>query len=181
MPTPKNIRCIGIASVIYSLWSSLRYRHLAQWQASVFPPSLIGGICGRNGDESEWLLSMDLHSEHSDTMALFLDRFKCFDMVIMATRADPFLDPFGKWVLHVFSKFRKMTRSNPVLAARVLQDAQRLVGRVQHTSNGVAAVFALLCQELQWSIVDSENFVIRPRSAEKSAWQREALKTSERS
>ena len=79
----------------------------------------------------------------------------------MATRADPFLDPFGKWVLHVFSKLRKMARSNPALAVRVLQDAQRLSGKVQHTSNGVAAVFAFLCHELQWSIVDVDNLVIK--------------------
>ena len=82
MSSPKNIRCIGIASVIYSLWSSLRFRRLMQWQAAVFPPSLIGGISARSGDDSEWLLSMDLHNDHSDTMALFLDRFKCFDLVI---------------------------------------------------------------------------------------------------
>ena len=400
MSSPKNIRCIGIASVIYSLWSSLRFRHLMQWQAAVFPPSLIGGISARSGDDSEWLLSMDLHNDHSDTMALFLDRFKCFDLVIpqvslgiarrlglpehvyraalgfysnqtkffklgsafgrrvlasnsavqgcsmsivminsayavfatvlnnvcpsisfrsfiddakfwtpennrgelanalscveqfdqsigqvlnpekttlltkrqakadrflrevgrqsfrrkktvkslgytqscrlkgsvsiqneraakacqmlrkiavlpltqqqkqihihsnahskwvygseiqapsaralhsirsavvaclfkknpvrcpflsMATRADPFLDPFGKWALHSFCKLRKMIRKHPGLAVRVLVNAQGLAGKVQQTSNGVAAVFAFLCQELQWSILDAENFVV---------------------
>ena len=48
----------------------------------MFPPSLIGGISGRNAEESEWQLSLDLQDESSEYLAVFLDRFKCFDLVI---------------------------------------------------------------------------------------------------
>ena len=82
MSEPKNVRCIGVASVVYSLWSSLRYKHLMQWQSSIFPPCLIGGLHGRNAEESEWQLSLDLHDNTSETLGIFLDRFKCFDLVI---------------------------------------------------------------------------------------------------
>ena len=82
MSEPKNVRCIGVASVVYSLWSSLRYKHLTNWQASVFPPSLIGGLSGRSAEESEWQLSLDLHDAASEKLTIFLDRFKCFDLVI---------------------------------------------------------------------------------------------------
>ena len=82
MSSPSKVRCIGIASVVYALWSSLRFKQLAQWQSTVCPSTLIGGLTQRSADESEWVLSMDLHSDASDTLAIFLDRFKCFDMVI---------------------------------------------------------------------------------------------------
>ena len=82
MTSPEKVRCIGVASVLYALWSSLRFKNLSQWQAVICPPSLIGGLTQRNADESEWQLSMDLHNDESDTLAVFLDRFKCFDMVI---------------------------------------------------------------------------------------------------
>ena len=84
MTSPENVRCIGVAPVIYSLWSSLRFRHLREWQATICPPSLVGGICGRNSDVSEWEFSLDVLGANGEDRwtSILLDRFKCFDLLL---------------------------------------------------------------------------------------------------
>ena len=84
MTSPENVRFIGVAPVIYSLWSSLRFRHLREWQATICPSSLVGGICGRNSDESEWEFSLDVLGANGEDRwkSILLDRFKCFDLLL---------------------------------------------------------------------------------------------------
>jgi hypothetical protein len=45
--TPEDTRAIGISSVVYSVWSSLRFRQLSKWSKSVFPSNIVGGVQGR--------------------------------------------------------------------------------------------------------------------------------------
>ena len=56
------------------------------WVSSIAPPSLLGGLEGRNSIESELKLSSELFenelNEGEPRMILFIDRFKCFDLLI---------------------------------------------------------------------------------------------------
>ena len=81
---PDKIRAIGVSSVIYSIWSSCRYRHLTTWMSRVAPPQLLGGVSGRSPDAHEIELSLSFQSldPNQDVTAVFLDRCKCFDRVI---------------------------------------------------------------------------------------------------
>ena len=42
--SPKDTRCIGVSSCVYSVWSGLRFRHLIPWMLRVFPSNIIGGV-----------------------------------------------------------------------------------------------------------------------------------------
>ena len=81
---PNQIRAIGVSSVVYSLWSSLRFRHLSTWMNSIAPSCLLGGIPGRSADSHEIDLSLEFHEhdQNPDPIAIFLDRAKCFDMLV---------------------------------------------------------------------------------------------------
>ena len=71
--SPEVTRAIGVSSVVYSVWSSLRFRQLSQWHLSIAPATLYGGLPGRKAQDSELLFAQDLH-EHLDK---FIDRWKC--------------------------------------------------------------------------------------------------------
>ena len=79
---PTLTRAIGISSAVYSVWSSLRFRQLTPWHLKIAPASLYGGLKNRKALDSELDFSTDMH-EHEDTMcAVFVDRYKCFDLII---------------------------------------------------------------------------------------------------
>ena len=84
MTSPENVRCIGVAPLIYSLWSSLRFKHLREWQSAICPPSLVGGLSGRSADVSEWEFSLDVLGAGGESRwtSILLDRFKCFDLLL---------------------------------------------------------------------------------------------------
>ena len=88
LSTPDDTRAIAVASVIYSrLWGSLRFRQLTDWMSHGFPPTLLGSIPTRSAFTSEYLLDGDLHQESEDPndwnpMVLFIDRYKCFDLLV---------------------------------------------------------------------------------------------------
>ena len=58
----------------------------------------------------------------------------------LATRADPFLDPFGKWASHVFSRLRKMSRKNRALVVQSF-----VAPRPQRVKSCVRAMVSLAC------------------------------------
>jgi len=84
IPTPANVRCIGLNCIVYSIWASVRFQQSATWQQRVFPPELQGGISERCVERSEYELSCDIDDAESNDpiIAAFLDRFKSFDMLI---------------------------------------------------------------------------------------------------
>ena len=79
-----KFRAIGISCVIYNIWSSIRYQHLGDGLDAVAPQHLLGGLRGRNADFHEIDLSMKCHKQcpEEQLVALFLDRWKCFDLII---------------------------------------------------------------------------------------------------
>ena len=80
------MRAIGVSCVVYSLWSSVRFHHLSYWMNDVAPPGLLGGLPKRTTDLSEIQFSHTLHEHDGDesqkAVAIFIDRLKCFDLVI---------------------------------------------------------------------------------------------------
>ena len=80
--SPEVTRAIGVSSVVYSVWSSLRFRQLSQWHLDISPASLYGGLQGRKAQDSELSFSHDLHSNLDDHLSVFIDRWKCFDLII---------------------------------------------------------------------------------------------------
>ena len=82
--SPEDTRSIGISSAIYSTWSSLRFKQLRFWMNRVCPINLLGGLAGRSADLNELELSLELHdpSSYDELVAVFLDRWKCFDLVL---------------------------------------------------------------------------------------------------
>ena len=81
---PDAIRAIGVSSAVYGLWSSIRFGHLGDWMNSVAPATLLGGLPGRSAELSEIEFSHAVQepNEAERVVAIFIDRFKCFDMVL---------------------------------------------------------------------------------------------------
>ena len=81
---PDAIRAIGVSSDVYGLWSSIRFGHLGDWMNSVAPATLLGGLPGRSAELSEIEFSHAVQepNEAERVVAIFIDRFKCFDMVL---------------------------------------------------------------------------------------------------
>ena len=80
--SPEVTRCIGVASVVYSIWSSLRFRQLTPWHLQICPPPLFGGLPGRSAQQSELSFSHELMEDPDAHLSIFVDRWKCFDLVI---------------------------------------------------------------------------------------------------
>ena len=82
--SPEDTRAIGVSSAVYSTWSSLRFKQLATWMNQICPSNLLGGLANRTADSSELDLSFALHdpNSHFDLIAVFLDRWKCFDLIL---------------------------------------------------------------------------------------------------
>ena len=79
-----NVRAIGVTSIVYSLWSTIRFSHVSDWMGKLAPVSLLGGIRGRDATETEIQLSLDFSHcvAKEEAVAVFIDRFKCFDLLI---------------------------------------------------------------------------------------------------
>ena len=74
--------------------------------------------------------------------------------LILATHADVWLDPWAKWVHHVLSTYRKLIRSDPALACKILAQTRKYQPRENDTRNGAPVV------QLQWEPT-GDNFVFR--------------------
>ena len=82
--SPEDTRAIGVSSAVYSVWSSLRFKQLATWMNQICPGNRLGGLAHRTADTSEVDLSLALHDpdSHFDLIAVFIDRWKCFDLIL---------------------------------------------------------------------------------------------------
>ena len=79
---PSLMRAIGVSSVVYSIWSSLRFRQLTTWHVRIAPPTLYGGLQKRKASDSELAFSTDVHGSEEEFCAVLVDRYKCFDLII---------------------------------------------------------------------------------------------------
>ena len=79
---PSLMRAIGVSSVVYSTWSSLRFRQLTPWHLQIAPPSLYGGLQRRKAADSELMFSTDMQQSEEGFLAVLIDRYKCFDLII---------------------------------------------------------------------------------------------------
>ena len=84
--TPETTRAIGLSSVFYATWSSIRFRHLSSWMTQISPAALLGGLPNRNATASELSLSSELFEqeffEGDARIVLFVDSLKCFDLLL---------------------------------------------------------------------------------------------------
>ena len=79
--------------------------------------------------------------------------------LFFATHENVFLDPFARWVLHVFSKLRRISFSNSQLVVKVLKQVASRRSKPVWGENGVVAIVSLLCHELQWQVQDADLFI----------------------
>ena len=84
--TPESTRAIGITSIFYSFWASVRFKQLAPWLGNLAPPSLAGGLPHRSATPSEIELSSHLfdsdEAPDNTSIVIFIDRWKCFDLLL---------------------------------------------------------------------------------------------------
>ena len=87
--------------------------------------------------------------------------------LFFATHEDVFLDPFAKWVLHVFSKLRRAVFTHPQLVVQILNRVASRRSKPKWGENGVEAVVAFLCHELEWQVEDADLFILSSHAGEK--------------
>jgi hypothetical protein len=79
-----GIRGIGCCSIIYTTYSSLRYRQTRPWLAVMLPEDLNGGrpAFGVHDSELEFSLQCDQSASAGGPLrAVFIDRVKSFDLI----------------------------------------------------------------------------------------------------
>ena len=81
---PSLMRAIGVSSVVYSTWSSLRFKQLTPWHLKIAPSCLYGGLQRRKAADSELAFSDNMRHSDEDFCAVLTDRYKCFDLIIPA-------------------------------------------------------------------------------------------------
>ena len=85
--SPLNKRLITILPPLLLAYTGARFRQAKEWQATIMPPSIVGGIAGRHMTDIPATLRLDLDEAemHSETVAgLKLDKSKCFDRIVPA-------------------------------------------------------------------------------------------------
>ena len=78
----------------------------------------------------------------------------------VSTHSDIWVDPWAKWVHHVLSTYRKLARSDPELAHKILAQARKYNVRDNDTRNGAPVVLARIFKELHWEPV-GDTFVFQ--------------------
>jgi ribonuclease HI len=99
-PEPLNTRGIGLTSLWYSVYASVRYDDTSDWLLSVLPCDFHGGLKGRSTIDSELDLSMDIEQAlagNDPILGIMIDRLKCFDLcrheILSAIASELGLDP----------------------------------------------------------------------------------------
>ena len=82
--SPLDTRPISLTSLIYRLWSKVRWSHLKPWHSSWLPIELKGGIEHRHAIDAYFEVALESelaqHSGHP-LFGVFYDYAKCFDSV----------------------------------------------------------------------------------------------------
>ena len=106
--TPLQKRLISLLPIFMVTYTSLRFKQLANWQATVMPKNLFGGIKGRKISHLQTDLKLKLdcaRTENQKIVGIKLDKSKCFDRLIPGISAAIMLSlgvPFP--VVNIFAK-----------------------------------------------------------------------------
>lgn len=105
---PLQKRLITLLPVVMLAYTGARFHHLREWQMTVMPPQLQGGIPNRSmpAIHTSFALQIDQAKEHKQSiLGVKIDKAKCFDRIIPAYAAALML-AFGvpKCVVVIFSK-----------------------------------------------------------------------------
>ena len=82
---PLQKRIISLLSIFVVSYTGLRFRQLQEWQNTVMPKQLLGGIKGRNMSEVFSRIQLDIDFAKNQNEALIglkLDKSKCFDRLV---------------------------------------------------------------------------------------------------
>lgn len=88
--TPLQKRLISLLPIFMVTCTSLRFKRLATWQATVTPRNLFGGIKGRKLSHLQTDLKLQLdnaRTNQSEIIGIKLDKSKCFDRLIPSVSA----------------------------------------------------------------------------------------------
>ena len=83
---PMKLRPISLASVLHVVYSSLRFKHLATWQASWIPMEICGGRAHFSPMDLAFPLMLEIEKrmlKKEAVLGILVDRAKCFDMVLI--------------------------------------------------------------------------------------------------
>ncbi|CAL1136262.1 unnamed protein product [Cladocopium goreaui] len=146
---PIGKRLITLMRVPYIMWSKARFDHLQEWQQKVFPPTLCGGIQGRQAADIAHIIAA--RCEHAIAFqkpicGIKLDRSKCFDRIIPRIVADFAkilgMDPkFLKVWLQVYEDFRRFLCMGHAISKTSLSN---LNGVAQGDAASVVAINILM-------------------------------------
>ena len=146
---PIDKRLITLMCVPYIMWSKARFDHLQEWQQKVFPPTLCGGIQGRQAADIAHIIAA--RCEHAIAFqkpicGIKLDRSKCFDRIIPRIVADFAkilgMDPkFLKVWLQVYEDFRRFLCMGHAISKSSLSN---LNGVAQGDAASVVAINILM-------------------------------------
>ena len=106
--TPLQKRLISLLPIFTVTYTSLRFKQLATWQATVMPSNLFGGVKGRKLSHLQTDLKLQLdnaRTNQSEIIRIKLDKSKCFDRLIPSVSAAIMLSlglPFQ--VVNMFAK-----------------------------------------------------------------------------
>ena len=85
--SPLNKRLITILPPLLLAYTGTRFRQAKEWQASIMPPAIVGGIAGRHMTTIPTTLRLEIDEARSNRetlVGLKLDKSKCFDRIIPA-------------------------------------------------------------------------------------------------
>ena len=131
--SPKDTRCIGVSSCVYSVWSGLRFRHLIPWMLRVFPSNIIGGVPERHMFESEAQLSLDIRDFQTEPLLVLLDRVKCFDRIVPAVAVSALNSlglppPIGVAIQGFYSNQVRIMKLGKAFGKRLIHGSSALQG-----------------------------------------------------
>ena len=120
-----SMRAIGVSSVVYSTWSSLRFKQLTPWHLKIAPSCLYGGLQCRKAADSELAFSDNMCHSDEDFCAVLIDRYKCFDLIIPAVALEiarllGLPDPVFKAACGFYDNQVKIFKLGPFFGRRVM-------------------------------------------------------------
>ncbi len=84
-PAPEKQRPITLFSILYRLYSSIRYEDTEEWQESWAPPEVYGGRKGMDALDATWEVALEVEEaflQLRSLVAAMLDNSKFFDFFI---------------------------------------------------------------------------------------------------
>ena len=80
--SPSKIRIVRVMSLLYTLYTSIRYEQTEEWRRQVMPESMKGARSGAHPHDVAWPLAVRIErakAKGEQFAGCSLDRTKCFD------------------------------------------------------------------------------------------------------